>query len=296
MKKNQLNFRFIILAIVSVFLFSASFQDIYAQGTKIYKVRLKADYVKIMDEELYFDLNASSRIDKKNVNIANIELLIFNEFYDEEIKLGSVTTNMDGECRFVIKDINTLKPDSTNTFNIVVSFKGNDKFKRASKSISFKDALIKAELVTKDSINYIRAKLLDTSKDSLISDTSLTVQVQRLFMPLYIGEEFYLTDENGTILVPIEEGIPGVDGNLNIEVVLNESDDYGTVKAIVIAPIGTPIVDESTFDQRKMWSPRNKTPIFLLIFPNLIIFGMWGLIVYLIINLFKIYKSKNLKI
>ncbi len=75
----------------------------------------------------------------------------------------------------------------------------------------------------------------------------------------------------------LEEGIPGVDGNLTFEVVLKESDDYGTVKAMVNAPIGIPIVDESTFDERTMWSPRNKTPLFLLIFPNLLIFGMWGI-------------------
>ncbi|VAW18293.1 hypothetical protein MNBD_BACTEROID04-89, partial [hydrothermal vent metagenome] len=95
----------------------------------------------------------------------------------------------------------------------------------------------------------------------------------------------------GAILVPVEEGIPGIDGNLTFEVVLNDSDDFGTVKAIVEAPIGVPIVDESTFDQRTMWSPRNKTPLFLLILPNLLIFSIWGLIIYLITNLFKITKS-----
>jgi hypothetical protein len=112
-----------------------------------------------------------------------------------------------------------------------------------------------------------------------------------LFNPLRIGEEFNNTDEDGRIMVPIEQGIPGVDGNLTFEVVLNESDDFGTVKAMVIGHVGVPIVDESTFDQRTMWSPRNKTPIFLLIFPNLLIIGIWGLIVYLILNLFKLSKS-----
>jgi hypothetical protein len=63
------------------------------------------------------------------------------------------------------------------------------------------------------------------------------------------------------------------------------------VKALVNAPIGVPIVDESTFDERTMWSPRSKTPLFLLIFPNLIILGIWGLIIYLILNLFKLKKS-----
>ena len=289
--KNQLNFRYIFLSLLSVFLFTSLTQEIQAQDAKKNKVRLKADYVKIMDEEVYFNLKASSKIDKKNVDVANIELLIVNEFDDEEIKLGSVTTNMNGESRFVIKDFNILKPDSTNTFNIVVSFKGNDMFKRASKSINFKDALIKAELVTKDSINYITATLMDKSTDSVIVGESLIVQVQRLFMPFKIGKEFNSTDEMGSIIVPIEEGIPGVDGNLTFEVVLNDSDDYGTVKALVKAPIGIPIVDESTFDQRTMWSPRSKTPIFILILPNLLTFGMWFIIIYLIIKLFKIAKS-----
>ena len=158
------------------------------------------------------------------------------------------------------------------------------------KSIDFKDVDIKAKLITKDSINYITATLVDVITGSPLENESLGVQVQRLFQPLQI-EEFNITDENGTIIVPIENGIPGIDGNLNIEVLLSESDDYGTVKAVIIAPIGTLIVDESTFDDRTMWSPRNKTPLFLLIFPNLLIFGMWGYIIYLIANLFKIAKS-----
>ncbi|MBE9488771.1 MAG: hypothetical protein IMY67_00635 [Bacteroidetes bacterium] len=292
MKKNQLNFRFIMLALVSVFLFSASFQNIYAQGAKKNKVRLKADYVKIVDGESYIDLAATSKIDKKNTKVSNIDLIIYNEFDDEKVKLGSATTDMNGQSRFVLKDLNTIKSDSTNTYNIKISFKGNDSFKKASKSVSFKNAYIEAKIINKDSINYITATLIDVSTNSPITDESLTVQVQRLFRPLRIGEEFNNTDDNGTIIVPIEEGIPGVDGNLTFEVVLSDHDDYGTVKALVNAPLGTPIVDESTFDERTMWSPRNKTPIFLLIFPNLLILGMWGLIIYLFINLFKISKSK----
>ena len=73
--------------------------------------------------------------------------------------------------------------------------------------------------------------------------------------------------------------------------VLNDSAEFGTVKAIVNAPVGIPIVDESTFDERTMWSPRSKTPFFLLILPNLLTLGIWGFIIYLINNLFKINKS-----
>jgi hypothetical protein len=285
--KNILNIRSFFLVILSVFLMTSGF----AQNVKKGKVRLKVKYVKIMNEGVYFDIKAGAKVNKQNIDVSNIDLIVYNEIGDDKIKIGKATTNMNGESRFKLQNLDAIKPDSTGTYNLIFSFKGNDTFKKASKNISFKDAYIDAKLITKDSVNYITAILKNVSSDSLLSNNPLTIQLQRLFRPLYIGEEFNITDEDGTILVPIEEGLPGVDGNLTFEVVLNESEEYGTVIAIVNAPIGKHIVDESTFDQRTMWSPRNKTPLFLLIFPNLLIFGIWGLIIYLITNLFKINKS-----
>ncbi len=282
--KNKLTTKYFFLVLLGVFLCTSS----YAQD----KVRLKASYVKIMNGEAYFDIQATAKVDDENINVSKIPLVIYNLVDDEQIELGKTTTSMLGKSKFLINDFNSLKPDSSNTYNIEIVFEGNDKFSEASKSLSFKNANIEAKLVTIDSINYISATLIDKSTDSLLIGELLKVQIPRLFKPLLI-EEFNETDENGTILVPIPEGIPGVDGNIAIEVVLSESDEFGTVKAIVIAPIGEPIVDESTFDQRTMWSPRSKTPLFLLIFPNILTFAMWGIIIYLITNLFKISKSKN---
>ena len=285
--KNQLNIRRFFLVILSIFLVNISF----AQKVKKNKVRLKVQYVKIMDGEVYFDIKATSKVKKKNVKVSNIDLIIYNEVNDELIKIGKATTNMKGENKFVLKSLNSIKPDSTNIYNILISFKGNDAFKKAKKSISFKNANINAKLITKDSLNYITATLIDESTNTPITNVSLEVQLKRLFKPLQMGKEFNNTNEDGTIIVSIEDGLPGVNGNLTFNVVLNESDEYGTVIAKVNAPIGVPIIDESTFEQRTMWSPRNKTPLFLLIFPNLLIVGIWGLILYLITNLFKITKS-----
>jgi len=290
--KITYNIRFIFLALI-MGLASSSILKVNAQEVKKTSVRIKADYVKTMNKEVTFKINATSKVDNQTIDVTNIPIIVSNEYDDNEVELGSITTNMDGSGKFVIKDFNLIKPDSSGLYTVIFSFKGNDAFKRASKSVSYKDASIEAKVVMIDSVQYITATLKDTAKDSILSEQLLNVQVQRLFRNLRIGEEFNSTDENGTILVPIEEGIPGVDGNLTFEVVLLENDDYGTVKALVTAPLGVPIVDQSTFDERKMWSPRNKTPIFLLIFPNLIIFGMWAIIIYLFINLFKISKTNT---
>jgi len=288
--KDLNNFRYFIMGLMVLIIYSNS-DSLYAQKTKKNKARINVEYVKIMDGEIYFDIKASSRIKKKTVLLSNIELTVYNELDDEKIELGKTITNENGESRFKLENLDLILPDSTNTYHVQIIFKGNDSFKKAKKSIDFKDAKILASVIEKDSINYITAKLIDINTDNPIVDESLTVQVQRLFKPLRIGEEFNNTDEEGTISVPIEKGIPGIDGNLTIEIVLNESDDYGTVKAMVSAPVGVSIIDESTFDQRTMWSSRNKTPIFLLIFPNLLIVSIWGFIIYLFINLFKLSKS-----
>lgn len=281
--RNPLIIRHFFLVVLSVFLCTS----VFAQD----KVRLKAEYVKVMNEGVYFDIQATAKVNDENVNVSKIELVIYNLVGDEQVEIGKTITNMQGKSRFALKDINSIKPDSSNTYNIDISFAGNDKFSDASKSISFKNADIEAKLVSIDSVYYVTATLIDKSTDSLVVGESLKVQIQRMFKALTIGEEFNETDEDGTILVPIPEGIPGVDGILAIEVVLSESEEFGTVKAIVNAPIGKPVVDESTFDERTMWSPRSKTPLFLLIFPNILIFAIWGIIIYLITNLFKITKS-----
>jgi len=290
--RNQDQFHSVAVTFLSFFFILLSCQYINAQAAEKNRLRVKADYIKIMDSVSLIELSTTARIDKKNTTVPNIELSIFHETENDEILLGKAKTDMNGIGRFVIKELNAIRPDSSGIYNLSASFEGNDKFKKASRSVSFKNCNIAADLIIKDSLNFINARLTDAIDQVPISEQLLSVRVVRLFRSLSLGEEFISTDDNGTILVPVEEGIPGIDGNLNIEVILEDSDDYGTVKAFVMAPVGEPIVEESTFDERTMWSPRNKTPLFLLIFPNLLILAMWGLIAYLFFNLFKIYKSK----
>jgi hypothetical protein len=157
--------------------------------------------------------------------------------------------------------------------------------------VEFREGAIEASIQQIDSLNVITATLKDVATDSLVADALIKVQVQRMFKPLRISEDLLMTDESGSIEVTIPGDIPGMDGNLGIEVVIEDNDSYGTVKKIVQAQVGTPIVVESTFDQRSLWATSGKSPIFILVFTGLLIFISWGLILYLIVNLFKIAKN-----
>ncbi|WP_420321178.1 hypothetical protein [Flagellimonas sp.] len=289
--RNVSFLRYIFFIGLAILLLPLQSEVVYAQTTKKNTVRLKLDYVKVMNEQGYLNIKAIARIDKQMTDVPHIDLEVYYEFEDEEFPLGNTRTNMSGKSRFMLPSLGDIKADSTNTYTLGIAFGGNDSFKRASKTVSFKDANIATNLFTKDSVNYIEATLTDAVTNLPIAESSLKVQVERLINPLPIGEEFNYTDENGTIVVPVEEGIPGMDGNLKLEVVLSDSDDYGTVKAMAEAPYGVAIVEESTFDERTLWGPRSKTPIFILLFTFFLILATWGPILYLVRNLYRITKS-----
>ncbi|REE82298.1 hypothetical protein BX611_1845 [Lutibacter oceani] len=291
--KNQFNIRKLFLILPLIFTYSLVFQQLNAQNDKKNSIRISVNYVKIMNEKVFFEIKTTSKINKKTIGVPNLDLTVYNEFDNTSILLSRLTTDMDGKSIYHLENLNSIQTDSTNLYTIKIYFEGNESFKKTHKIISLKDADINAKLITKDSVNYIIATLRDKATNKPIESEPLTIQVQRLFRPFELGKKLNFTDENGTINIPIENKIPAVDGILTFEVVLKEHDDYGTVKALIKAPIGVPIVEESTFNERTMWSPRNKTPIFLLIIPNLLTFGMWSIIIYLIVNLFKILKSST---
>lgn len=79
--KNLVIKRSLFLVFITVFLGTA----VFAQSAKKNTVRLKVQYEKIMNGEVSFNIKASSRIDKKNISVSNIDFRIFNELEDENI-------------------------------------------------------------------------------------------------------------------------------------------------------------------------------------------------------------------
>lgn len=255
-----------------------------------YKARLSVEYHKIIGDRSFISVAAKFKGDDGYEPATMLPLTIYNEISDDSLALiGEITTDMKGDAQLAIDLSAFPKVDSVVKYTYVVKIEDSDKFKNAKKSVSFMDVDLKAEAIVKDSLDHISATLVDAIGNPL-KGVKLSVTLERLFAPLGIGESSYKTAKDGTILVPIEEPLPGVDGILTFEVML-DSKKYGVVSYKLEAPIGVQIVDKSTFDQRTMWSPPTKTPLFLWIFPNLIILGIWGVILLLLVNLVKIYKS-----
>lgn len=264
----------------------------YSQEDKI-GARLTVEYVKVVDENSFLKISAIFRGDDGFEPCQNLNFTIYKVEIDEEddeltaeVKIGEAKTNYDGKATFILPKA-LISP--TNDF--IVRIEDSKIYEDNEETITVANANMEASVVEIDSIYHIRARLF-TIDDEPIAEQDIKVGLKRLFGNLAMGEDdVYTTDENGEILVAINERYPGVDGKLTFEITLSDSDEFGTVIANVVSGLGVPIVDTSTFDQRTMWSPPSKTPLFLWIVPNIILVGIWSVLVLLVINLLKIYKS-----
>lgn len=262
----------------------------FGQNNKL-KARVSAQYSKVMNEESFISLSAKYKTEKGFEPAAGLEFKIYKQTKDDSLTyIDKIKADAEGKARFILNTNDEKVKMQPTVFTYVVKIENSYKFDDSESSVSFSDAILSAEVQTIDSVNQIKATLTDVSGKPLAGQP-LKVGLKRLYGSLQIGDESYQTDESGSVLVPLGDPMPGIGGNLTFEIVLNESDTYGTVKAIVSAAIGTPIHDESTFDQRTMWSPPTKTPLYLLVFPSLIMLVVWGPLLILIFNLYRISKS-----
>ncbi len=266
---------------------------LYAQDIK-YKVRVSLNYMKIMPETSLLTITAKYKGEDGFMPATNLGYDIFNVLeFDSLVLLGQTKTNKEGIAVFPLKDLGSIASDSTGTYHFLAASLEHPQYQLVEKDIDFRDTQLQISIDTEQGINNLNATLTDTFTGEALEGLPLRVQVQRLFRPLRIGDDFYITDDSGSVKVGVEPGIPGLNGRLALEVILLDEDPYGTVKVVIEESLGTPIDATSTFDQRTMWGPPSKTPLFLLTFPNLLLLGIWGAIVMLIVNLFKINNSKN---
>lgn len=88
------------------------------------------------------------------------------------------------------------------------------------------------------------------------------------------------------------DSLPGdVKGNFILAAKVEDNDQFGNLLVEKAIPWGVTLKpDQSFFNQRTLWSTRFKTPLWLLFMAYSIVIGVWGTIIYLILQIVKIKK------
>ena len=155
---------------------------------------------------------------------------------------------------------------------------------------------IKIDTASAEGIRSITVQVMKYENDNWMpaKDVEMKVGIQRHSSILTAGEEeTYTTDSTGTVNVVLKnDSMPGdTKGNLILIAKVEDNDELGNLMIEKTVPWGMTVTpDTNFFNQRTLWSTRFKTPIWLLFMAYSIVIVVWGAIIYLVLQIFKIKR------
>ncbi len=137
-----------------------------------------------------------------------------------------------------------------------------------------------------------KLKAIVTNEDGKpVAAVELHFYVKRNFGLLPIEASVSTTDETGSIMVDFPADLPGDSlGNVFIIAKIEDSEQYENAEAHKIMHWGIPVVINRASQQRALWAGRSNAPVLLIIIVNILLISVWGVIIYICTQLYKVNK------
>ncbi len=252
--------------------------------------RIDLSYFQIQNEVPYLIAKVRTREGNKFEPVVGVSVSIRMN----EKEIGTITTDKKGEGKFVFPATMVRILDSLSSYTFVANVKPDLKYEEAEEEYMINKARLILEATESEDGKNIRGIIEQFTEQEWIAvpDVEVKFFIQRQFGKLPIGEETYTSDENGTVEMEFTKHIPGdITRKITLGCRIEDNDEFGNIIVVKQMPWGIPLLaQEDPFTSRTMWATRDKTPIWLLVFPNLIILGVWVAIFYLVFQLFKIRR------
>ena len=269
-------------------------QSIAQEDSVVVKELVTLKYFNANNSLQYLLLENKQKTGKKIDPLKDKTFHIYLDSIGAAYKIADMTTDATGCAKSFIptelKDVWTAKP--------VHKFLAIEK--RKEDEVASELEIIKARIIidtaTDGETQSIIVSVSKYENDGWLPapDVEMKVGIQRLGGILSAGdEETYTTDSSGTVTVELtKDSLPGGQhGNIVLVAKVEDNDLYGNL--VVEKPVPWGISGKSAdnfFDQRKLWATNFRTPVWLLFLAYSIIAGVWGTIIYLVIQLAKIRR------
>lgn len=239
-------------------------------------------------------VSAKTKKDRKFEAVEGVEVNVFFNTESSQGFIGRVKTNYLGNASLSLPARFKAQWDSLTNFKFIGTLTQNDRFEDQSSELEITKAKIELTLEDVDSVRTIRAKVLAYQDTGWVAqpDTEIKLVVRGMMSDLRATEEeTFTTDENGEVSAEFTLRVPGdTQGDIIIGAKMDEHEMYGSVTSAKTVKWGLPRAPDNSFAKRTLWATRDKTPLWLLIFPNLIIVTVWGIIFYLVYQITRIIK------
>ncbi|MFI5132423.1 MAG: hypothetical protein ACHQFX_20640, partial [Chitinophagales bacterium] len=242
----------------------------------------------------YLVLENKLKTGQKIEPLSNKTFQIFLDSIAASNLIAQVTTDNDGKAKSFIPPAlkGSWEASAQHKFLAVAPGKENE----AAAELEITKAKITIDTVSNGEARSIVAQVSKYENDEWVpaSEVEMKVGIQRLGGILSAGDaETYTTDSSGAVTVELtRDSLPGdQEGNIVLAIKVEDNDQYGNLLVEKTVPWG--IAEKSAnnfFNQRSLWATKFRTPLWLLFMAYSIVIGVWGTIIYLVLQIIRIKK------
>jgi hypothetical protein len=241
-------------------------------------------------------VNTKTKIDKKFQPVKDVTVNLYLDKDSAATLVGNVATNETGVAKAIIPPALKAVWEGSATHTFIGISEANKEFDETKAEATITKTRITIDTLAGAETRTIKVSVSAFNGNEWIpaKDVEMKVGVNRLGGILNAGDEAtYTTDSSGTVTAEFKrDSLPGdTKGNIVLVAKVEDSDLYGNLLVEKAVPWGVTFIPEKNFfDQRTLWSTRFKTPPWLLFMAYFIVIGVWGTIIYLVLQIVKIKK------
>ena len=290
---------FAFLLVVSMFIVTAKAvgqDEKPAEGPAPEKI-VKLRYFNQDNSMQYVLVESLLKTGKKSEPRANVSLQVFLDSIANDRLVTSANTGVAGKIKaFIPPSLKEIWDASSKHSFIVVEAPETKDGEGTTTSFEMEKAKLTLDTTYEEGVRNITVHVMRLEEGEWVpaNEVEMKIGVERLGGVLVTGgEETYTTDSSGVATAEFTRaGIPGNEnGNIVLVARVDDHELYGNLQIKKIVPWGVVTKARTDFfEQRTLWSTRAQAPIWLMLLAYSIIASVWGVLIYLVIQLFKIKK------
>ena len=285
------------IIIVLLFLFGTTAGTIHAQDSAVVsRTMLSVDYFLPATNVPYLEVTTKKKMGRKFEPVQNISVNIYFNEAEEKNLLGKVITDTIGKGRIGLPPSFKNTWDSLDEFKFVAQSDSTAEQEPLTADITIKKAILTVDTTTVDGARTVTGELKERNGNAWVpvKDIDMNLSIKRMLGNLSVGDEpVYTSDSTGISSAEFKkDSIPGDEkGNIILVAKVDDNDTYGTLVTEKTVNWGKAInPPKDFFAQRTLWSTSHETPIWLLFTVWSIVIGIWGTMIYLVLQVLKIRK------
>jgi hypothetical protein len=264
----------------------------FSQGAEKANLSIAISYFNTNNRIPYVAVNVKSKLTGRFQPVGGVAIKLYLDKDSAGTFIGKVVTSEKGEAHTFIPPSLQKEWAGSKSHTFLATFDGDKVYESGKADLTVARAKILIDTIAGRSVVATLLELKDTTWTP-VKGADVVLAVRRLGGDLNINETAtFATDSTGKASGDFKrDNIPGdAKGGITLVAKIVDNEQFGNLSVEKTVPWGAKFKYQSTFNERALFATRDKAPIWLQFIAYSITFAVWGVLIYLLFNIFKIKK------